>query len=204
MWPRLGAAELRPRLELGRLHFGFPVGAPELVLDQLDAVEPVLDVRSLARRCARCSSRRPASDARPATGRGRRPRPRRSAASCCRPLRCRRAADTPGPSCRCGRRWARPCSRGPRCRDRRSRCCRRGRCCHSSSSSKSPNWSLVIRSPACPSLVSAPFVDAPAGRHGVGSCSRATRPAICRRRACATCDAHASRRRPAATRTQRR
>ena len=32
--------------ELARLHLGFPVRAAELVLEQLDAVEPVLDVRA--------------------------------------------------------------------------------------------------------------------------------------------------------------
>ena len=42
----LGAAELGPRLELGRRDFGFPVGAPQLVVDDLDAIEPMLDVRT--------------------------------------------------------------------------------------------------------------------------------------------------------------
>src|SRR4029079_17617576 len=42
----LGAAELRPCLELGRRHLRFPVGAPQFVLDGLEAVEPMLDVGS--------------------------------------------------------------------------------------------------------------------------------------------------------------
>src|SRR5262249_31618075 len=43
----LGAAEFRPRVELRRCHFRFPVWAPELVLDHLDVVQPVLDVRAV-------------------------------------------------------------------------------------------------------------------------------------------------------------
>src|SRR5260370_16254427 len=39
-----GAAEVRPVLELAGLDPCFPVRAPELVLEELDAVQPVLDV----------------------------------------------------------------------------------------------------------------------------------------------------------------
>src|SRR6185295_8822790 len=42
-----GASELRPRVELRRLDLGFPVAAPQLVLDHFDVVEPVLDVRAV-------------------------------------------------------------------------------------------------------------------------------------------------------------
>src|SRR5262245_44259510 len=43
----LRAAELRPVFELGGLHLRFPIQTPELVLDDLDVVQPVLDVRAL-------------------------------------------------------------------------------------------------------------------------------------------------------------
>src|SRR5213593_3385099 len=45
--PAPGAAEVWPDGKLARLHLRFPVGAPEFVLQQLDAVQPVLDVRSI-------------------------------------------------------------------------------------------------------------------------------------------------------------
>src|SRR6476661_1006445 len=38
--PALGAAELRPRVELRRCDLGFPVGAPQLALDDFDVVQP--------------------------------------------------------------------------------------------------------------------------------------------------------------------
>src|SRR5258708_2110938 len=44
--PLFGAAVVRTGVELAGGHLGFPVRAPELVLDDLPAVEPVLDVRS--------------------------------------------------------------------------------------------------------------------------------------------------------------
>ena len=43
----LRAAELRPVFELGGLHLRFPIRAPEFVFDDLDVVQPVLDVRAL-------------------------------------------------------------------------------------------------------------------------------------------------------------
>ena len=42
----LGAAEIRIHRELAGLDFRFPIGAPELVLEQLETVQPVLDVRA--------------------------------------------------------------------------------------------------------------------------------------------------------------
>src|SRR3954465_13686945 len=45
--PLLGAAVIRPVLELAGLHLGFPVRTPQLVFDGLDSIEPVLDVRAL-------------------------------------------------------------------------------------------------------------------------------------------------------------
>src|SRR4051794_34010702 len=42
----LGPAELRPCLELGRRHLRFPIRTPQFVLDGLEAVEPMFDVRS--------------------------------------------------------------------------------------------------------------------------------------------------------------
>src|SRR5262249_49341798 len=42
----LRQSEMGIRPELARLHFGFPVGAPELVFEQLHPVQPVLNVRT--------------------------------------------------------------------------------------------------------------------------------------------------------------
>ena len=84
MCPRLARPNFGQSLNLVAFDLRFPVGAPELVLDHLDAVQPVLDVRALGDDARRRSSRRPASGDRAATGRGRRRRRRRSGASCCR------------------------------------------------------------------------------------------------------------------------
>src|SRR5262245_51691376 len=42
--PAFRAAVIGPGRELARLHLGFPVGTPELVLEQPGSVQPVLDV----------------------------------------------------------------------------------------------------------------------------------------------------------------
>src|SRR5260370_24153074 len=44
--PFLRASEIGISGDLARLHFGFPIGTPELVLEQLHPVQPVLDVRT--------------------------------------------------------------------------------------------------------------------------------------------------------------
>src|SRR5689334_11016008 len=43
----MGATVLRPVDELAVLDLGFPVRTPELVLEQLVSIEPVLDVRTI-------------------------------------------------------------------------------------------------------------------------------------------------------------
>ena len=42
----LRAPEIRIRRKLTRLYFRFPVGTPELVLEKLNSIQPVLDVRT--------------------------------------------------------------------------------------------------------------------------------------------------------------
>ena len=124
MCPTLARPNFGHALNLVDCDLRFPVGAPELVLDHLDAVQPVLDVRALGddARGVPVADRLQVSCRRrvEAVGRGRAGQPRLVVGR----LRCRRGAGTRGRSCRCDRRWAAVKS-GPRCRDRRCRCCRR-------------------------------------------------------------------------------
>ena len=55
-----GAAVVRPARELARRDLCLPVRAPELVLEQLLAVEPVLDVRAAQDDACQCSTQRQA------------------------------------------------------------------------------------------------------------------------------------------------
>src|SRR6185503_18467602 len=43
----LRASVFRPNTELARLDFGLPIRTPQLVLEELEAVQPMLDVRAL-------------------------------------------------------------------------------------------------------------------------------------------------------------